>query len=417
MKRKATIPIGVALICTLFTGLALINPRPDDAETFAWDVVSRGDVRETIQASGEIQAKVRVNIGTNVAGEIKVIHVRDGEDVKAGQVLVSLDQERLKQQVLQAEALLDVARKDAARLEAAMRRARDSAARSAALFKEGLIPEEEYRQAESSRESAELTFESANANVTQNEANVAAMRDGFAKTVIVAPISGRVTALRAQTGEIAIPGTSNLPGATLMVISGMREMNAEIKVNESEVVRLKLGQTVQVNVESLPGRVFLGKVYEIASAAEQSGQNANLYTVKAALDRSNPDTRLLKPGMTARGTILTATVKGALRVPLQTVLERDGTLEEALKKGLLGPESRSVVMVVHDGRAVERTVRTGIANTQFYQVIEGLAEGDRVLTGPSRKLKELKDGARVILRKKSDTDVEHGAHGPEVAGP
>jgi HlyD family secretion protein len=205
---------------------------------------------------------------------------------------------------------------------------------------------------------------------------------------------------------------SNLPGATLMVISGMTEMNAEIKVNESEVVRLRLGQAVQVNVESLPGRVFLGRVYEVASAAEQSGQSANMYNVKVALGTSSPDTRMLRPGMSARGMILTADVKGAVRAPLQTVLERDGNLEDALKKGLLGPESRFVVMVMKDGKAYEQTVRTGIANSQFYEIVEGLSEHDKVLTGPSRKLKELKHGAAIVLRKKSDTDVEKEAHRP-----
>jgi HlyD family secretion protein len=388
----------------------------DDADAFSWDPVSRGELRETIQASGEIQAKTRINIGTNVSGEIKGIHVRDGQDVKAGQLLVSIDQVRLKQQLFQVEALLDVAQKDAARLEAAMRRARENSHRTESLFKDGLISDEDYRQSKLAEESAELSYQSAKANIVQNQANVAGMRDGLDKTTIVAPISGRVTALKAQMGEMAIPGMSNLPGATLMIISDMKEMIAEIKVNESEVVRLKMGQTVQVNVESLPGRVFLGKVYEIASASEQSGQNANMYNVKVALGTSNPDTRLLRPGMSARGVILTAAVKGALRVPLQAVLERDGSLDEAVKKGLLGPESRSVVMVLKDGRARERTIKTGIANTQFYEIEEGLSEGDKVLTGPSKKLKELKDGASVTLRKKSDTQVEKEVHQLQTTG-
>ena len=411
MTTKTIVPVGIALGCPVILSVGLMfGTAGDDAEAFSWDPVSRGELRETIQASGEIQSKTRINIGTNVSGEIKGIHVRDGQDVKAGQLLVTIDQVRLKQQLFQVEALLDVAQKDAARLEAAMRRARENTHRTESLFKDGLISDEDYRQSKLAQESAELSYESAKANIVQNEANVAGMRDGLDKTVIVAPISGRVTALKAQMGEMAIPGMSNLPGATLMVISDMKEMIAEIKVNESEVVRLKMGQTVQVNAESLPGRVFLGKVYEIASASEQSGQNTNMYNVKVALGTSNPDTRLLRPGMSARGVILTADVKGALRVPLQAVLERDGSLDEAVKKGLLGPESRSVVMVLKDGKAREQTIKTGIANTQFYEIEEGLSEGDKVLTGPSKKLKDLKDGAPVTLRKKSDTQVEKEAH-------
>ncbi len=410
------IPLLVALGCTLLLGVGLMFGKTGgDGEAFSWDRVSRGDLRETIQASGEIRAKTRINIGTNVSGEIKEIHVRDGQEVQAGERLVSIDQVRVKQQFFQGEALRDAARKDAARLAAAHRRAQESTRRTEALFAEGLVSDEDYRQAKLTLESAELSYQAAQANVVQNEANVAAMRDGLAKTVIVAPISGRVTGLRAEKGEMAIPGMSNLPGATLMVISDMKELNAEIRVNESEVVRLKLGQTAQVAVESLPSHVFLGKVDEIATAAEQSGQNANLYTVKVALDMSNPAAAMLRPGMSARGIVLTAHLTNALRVPLQAVLERDGSLEEALKKGLFGPESRSVVMVVKNGRTLERTVETGIANTQFYEIKSGLSEGEKVLTGPSKKLKELKDRTSVTLRRQSDTAVEEAARKRQTA--
>jgi HlyD family secretion protein len=410
MTTKKKVIGGIGLVCTLFLTLGLVFDRSaSDPESFTWEVVSRGDLRETIQASGEIQAKTRINIGTNVAGEIKGIHVRDGEDVKAGQLLVTIDQERVRQQLFQVEAVLDAARKDAARMEAATRRAHDSAARTRKLYEQGLVAEENYRQAALEEESAELSYAAAKANITQNQANVAAMRDGLVKTVLVAPIAGRVTALRAEMGEMAIPGMSNLPGATLMVISDMSEMNAEIKVNESEVVRLKVGQTVQVAVESLPGRLFAGKVYEIASTAEETGQNANLYNVKVALDMHSTDAALLRPGMSARGVVLTADVKNAIRVPLQSVLERDGTLDEAASKGLFGPETRSVVMVLNKGKAHERIVTTGIANTQFNEIKSGLAAGDKVLTGPSRKLKELKDGTAVTPRKLSDTEAEKKA--------
>jgi HlyD family secretion protein len=410
MTRQRKIQLGIAIGCGSLLSLGLMFGKGgDEGDTFSWDDVSRGELRETIQASGEIQARTRVNIGTNVAAEIKAIHVRDGQEVSVGQPLVSLDQVRVTQQLFQVKALLDAARKDAARLQAATRRAREVAQRNESLFKQGLISDDAYHQAQVDKESADLSYESAKANVSQNEANVAAIRDGLDKTQIVAPISGRVTALKAAVGEMAIPGTSNLPGATLMVISDMKELNAEIRVNESEVVRLKGGQPVQVNVESLPGHLFRGHVYEIASAADPSGQNANMYTVKVALDMSNPETAILRPGMSARGIILTAHVKNAVRVPLQSVLERDGTLEEALRKGLLSPESHSVVIVVRNGKAQEQTVRTGIADTQFYETVEGLSAGDRVLTGPSKKLKELRSGTAVTLRNKSDTEVEKDA--------
>ncbi len=402
---KTSIFIGGGVLLLLSLGLASTLSQGDET-LFSWDPITRGEIRETISASGEIQAKTRINIGTNVAGEIKERLVKDGQDVKAGDLLVVIDPVRLKQQLSQAEAVLEGARKDSERLEGACRRARENFKAMESLYRQGLLSSEDYRQSKLNCESSELSYAAAKANVSQNLANVAATKDGLEKTTIRAPIAGRVTSLKAERGEMAIPGTSNLPGAVLMVISDMHEINAEIKVNESEVVRLRVGQSAQVAVDSLPGRVFHGKVYEINSTAEQGGQDANMYKVKVALEMSSPDIARLRPGMSVRGTVLTAEAKSVVRVPLQAVQERDGTPEEARAKGLLNPESRSVVMVYRDGKAHERSIRTGIANSQYYEVLEGLAEGDKVVTGPLRKLKELKGEASVRLKKKSDAQLE-----------
>jgi HlyD family secretion protein len=241
--------------------------------------------------------------------------------------------------------------------------------------------------------------------VVQNEANWKAMQDGLSKATLRAPIAGRVTSLKAEKGETAIPGMSNLPGATLMIISDMSEMQAEIKVNESEVVRTKVGQTAQVSVESLPGKVFQGRVIEVATGTEKTGSDANLYKVKVLLMGQRSDLDNLRPGMSTRAVILTNEAKAVLRVPLQSVLEREGSLEEAQKQGLLAPANRNIVMVVKDGKASERQVQVGIANTQYFELKEGLTEGDKVLTGPIRKLKELKDKAQATLRARSDSEL------------
>lgn len=395
---------GAALAVLIALGVAFGGARDEDG-AYSWDAISRGDIRETISASGEIRAKTQINIGTSVAGEIKAILVVDGQNVKAGDLLVTIDQVRLREQVAQSAAALNAAQKDAARLAFAMKRAEESFGRYEALRRQGLISDEDYRQQKLSRESAELTYQAAQANVAQSRANLKAVQDGLSKATLRAPIPGRVTSLKAEKGETAIPGMSNLPGAVLMIISDMSEMLAEIKVNESEVVRTRVGQTAQVTVESLPGRVFQGSVIEVATGTEKTGTDANLYKVKVVLSGKREDLDNLRPGMSARAVILTHEVKGVLRVPLQAVLEREGSLEEAQKQGLLAPASRNIVMVFKGGKAEERTVQVGIANTQFFELKEGLAEGDKVLTGPIRKLKELKDKASVTLRGRSDSEL------------
>ena len=410
MTRKTKIILGAtsALLILLVLG-AVFGGSRDESNAFSWDVISRGDIRETITASGEIQARTKISIGTSVMGEIKALHVVDGQDVKAGDPLVTIDQERLKQGLLQAQAALEGVRQDADRLKAAKTRAEENFTRMERLYKQGLISDEEYRQARLNRDTSILSFRSAESNVQQSVANLASMRDSLSKSELRAPIAGRVTGLKALKGETAIPGQSNLPGAMLMVISDMSEIIAEIKVNESEVVRTHVGQVAQVMVESFPGRVFPGKVYEVATASEKIGQDANMYLVKVALDMKSPEVTNLRPGMSARAVVLTNEAKRVLRVPLQSVLEREGSMEEAQKKGLLSPEGRNVAFVVKDGRATERTVKTGIANTQFLEVKEGLSEGEKVLTGPVRKLKEMKEKATVKLRAKSDQELEEAA--------
>lgn len=286
-----------------------------------------------------------------------------------------------------------------------MRRAVDSFPRYESLRQQGLMSDEDFRQQKLAKESAVLSYSSARANVAQSEANLKGMQDGLSKATLRAPITGRITSLKAEKGETAIPGMSNLPGATLMIISDMSEMQAEIKVNESEVVRTKVGQTAQVTVESLPGKVFQGSVIEVATGTEKTGADANLYKVKVLLQGLRADLDDLRPGMSTRAVILTREAKGVLRVPLQAVLEREGNLEEAQKLGLLAPMTRNIVMISKGGKAEERTVQVGIANTQFFELKEGVAEGDKVLTGPIRKLKELKDKAAVTLRGRSDSEV------------
>jgi HlyD family secretion protein len=405
-SRKSKIIFGgiSGLAVLIILGLSLGGAKNEES-AFSWDAVSRGDIRETIQASGEIRAKTQINIGTSVAGEIKAIYVKDGQDVKAGDLLVSIDQERLKQGLAQAEGILDGARQDASRLEVAMRRSTDSFPRYEELRRQGLMSDEDFLQQKLTKDSAVLAYKSAKSNVAQNEANLKVMQDGLSKATLRAPIAGRVTSLKAEKGETAIPGMSNVSGALLMIISDMSEMQAEIKVNESEVVRTKVGQDAQVTVESLPGRLFQGKVIEVATGTEKTGSDANLYKVKVVLAGQRSDLDNLRPGMSTRAVILTHEAKGVLRVPLQSVLEREGSLEDAQKQGLLAPTTRNIVMRFKDGKAFEIPVQVGIANTQYFELKEGLAEGDKVLTGPIRKLKEIKDKASTTLRARSDSDL------------
>lgn len=316
-----------------------------------------------------------------------------------------IDSERIKQELIRSKAYYDVTSSQLELAKINQTRMDEVFVKNESLAKEGLISDEDFRQARLNRDAALLAVKSAHGAIEQALASVKALEDNLAKTKLVAPISGRVTGLIAEKGETAIPGQSNLPGANLMVISDISEIIAEVLLNESEVIRVMPGQSAQVTAESLPGKVFPGQIVEVATASQRTGQSANMYKIKIALDMDTPSSKELRPGMNATAVILAAEAKNVLRVPLQSVLERDSPIEEALKKGLFTPETRSVVMTEKDGRAIEIVVSVGIADNRNFELKAGLSEGDKVITGPFRKLKDLKNNDAIKLNMKSDTPI------------
>jgi HlyD family secretion protein len=403
-KTVALIGLGIVVLASIvIAGLSVLGNS--DSTLYTWDVIGRGDIQEVISASGHFSAKIKINIGTSVLGEIKELHVTDGQDVKAGDLLVTIDSERAHQEYIQTRAYLEVANSELERAGINQTRMDEIFARDESLAKAGLISDEEFRQARLNRDAASLSVKAAGASVDQAHASMKAMEDNLAKTKLVAPISGRVTGLIAEKGETVIPGQSNLPGATLMVISDMSEIIAEVMVNESEVIRIRVGQSAQVTAESLSGKIFPGKIVEVATASDRTGQSANMYKVKVALEMDAHSVGELRPGMNAKAVILAAEAKNVLRLPIQSVLEREGMIESAQKKGLLAPEMRIVVMTVQDGRAHEIAVSVGIANNRHFELDGGLGEGDKVITGPFRKLKDLQSKDSIRLMAKSDSEI------------
>ena len=224
------------------------------------------------------------------------------------------------------------------------------------------------------------------------------LSSGLSKTVIRAPMAGQVTGLKAEKGEMAIAGQTNLAGAVLMVISDLSEMMAELKVGELDVVKAKAGQPAEVSVDALPNRIFQGKVFTVASGTERPAgasfnntQEAQTYKVRIRLEGRPEDLAVLRPGMSARIAILTAERKSVLAVPLAAIQERD------TKAGGLGlmNGTRSVVFVVQDGKAQERPITMGLGTRRAAEVLEGLKEGEPVVTGPTKALPTLADGLAV----------------------
>jgi HlyD family secretion protein len=377
--------------------------RSGEAETlYTVETVKRQDLKESVTANGEIQALSRVNVGTTVSGEIMGIHVKDGQMVQKGDLLVTLDQERFKQDLNRAELSLRMARQDQQNAEATFQKHLGSFQRQQALYAQGLISVDQFQDVKLTKENADITLQRAKVAVQQAQSQVALAQDALEKTVLRAPMAGRITGLKAEKGETAIAGQTNIAGAVLMVISDMSEMLAESKISELEVAKLRPGQPAEIQVDAIPGMVFQGRVLNVATSADRastqsfnSNQEAQNYKVRVQITGSRTDLDRLRPGMSARVAVLANEVKQVVTVPLQAILERED------RSGGLGlmARSRSTVYVLKGEAVEERVLRLGATTRRAAEVLEGLKEGERIINGPPKGLNALAQGKKVKLAK------------------
>jgi HlyD family secretion protein len=417
--KKVLIGAGVAIV---LAGVVFLSMRPRGAGGTPVYVakVEAKDLEATVRATGVIAPAVKVNVSAEVAGRITELPVREGEAVRKGQLLVDLDAGPLAREVEALEASLRMAEIAVREQQVALRDAEATLARRRELHASGLVSREELDRAEVAAESARVRLEQIREQVTQARAGVEKGRDELAKTRLVSPMDGVVTELRAEKGESVVAGLMNTPGTVILVVSDMSRITGEFQVDEHDVASVKVGQPAKVTVEALEGKTLGGEVTEIRQTAiKQLASDVPTFTVKVALEDGHD---ALRPGMTARAVIETERRPNALSVPIQAVLtgeagkddEADATGSGAASakgeaaraegapavgtpaEGAKGEEAaREWVFVVDGGKARKRVVATGISDERRVELTSGVKAGEQVVTGPYRKLKDLKDGDAV----------------------
>jgi HlyD family secretion protein len=411
MRRRSVLLVGIVLIAA--AGWLAMRRGGGDGTIAEVSPVSRTPLLQSfVTASGEIVATRYADIGSASMGRLVSLSVREGDKVRAGQLLARIDPvqaassadaaaagltaleseaEGAATQIKASEADLAAAESRAAEAERQLKRARE-------LRGSGLIAQSEHDAAQANFETTTAQARAAEAairrieqmqaaaerRVAQGRADLARARDQLSKTDITAPIDGVVTRLEVEEGEMVVIGVQNQPGTILMTISDLSSINAEVKVAEADVLRLALGNPATATLEALPGHKFDGKVVEIgASALPQIGTQAAAreFKVKVRLDG---DLDVLRPGLTCDAEILVAERKNVLTVPLQAVVQRPGT----------GGTQQVGVFVVNDGVATFTPATTGIIGGLSVE-IDGLPEGAAVISGPFQTLREIHSGARV----------------------
>lgn len=411
MSRRSLTVLFVALVLVAL-GAAWWAGRGPARVTVDVDTARRqAQFRSTVTASGEIVASQYADIGSSVMGKIVALPVSEGDRVTAGQVLAQIDRVRAQsdaasafEQVKALEAEERAAKEqvraadaDAAAAEARLRDAEQLLRRRRELSAEQLVPASELDSAKAAFDAAQaqltaaraagdrarVNVETASRRALQARAQQLGAQDVLDKTSILSPIAGVVTRLRVRNGEMVVVGVQNQPGTTLMTISDLGAIDAEVKVAEADVLSVHRGQKATVTLEALPGKSFSGSVVEIgASALPVTGTAAaREFRVVVRLDSPDPG---LRPGLTGDAEIVTSERTNVLTVPLQSVVLRDS-----------GGAQKTGIFTVVEGAARFVPVVSGVIGGLDIEV-SGIDEGTTVITGPYQVLRGLTDGTLVV---------------------
>lgn len=419
MRRIGWVVLLLAMVLTVVT-LGLRRGNGSGTEVTAQPVEQAAVFRALVTASGEIVATRYADIGSNVMGKIVALPVKEGDRVRAGQLLARIDPVQARAEVSAARAAVDALAAEATAAERAVESARADLAgararanetsltlgRARDLHGNGLAPKAELDAAQAAADAADAQVRSAEAalaraqsgrnaaaqRIAQSRAQAERAQDVLGKTEITAPIDGVVSRLQVREGEMVVIGIQNQPGTTLMTVSDLSAIDAEVKVAEADVLRVAVGQPATVTLEAIPGRRFTGRVVEVgASALPVVGTQAAAREFRVVVRLDTADAAL-RPGLTCDAEILTDERKDVSTVPLQSVV-----LRPAPTPAGAAPADRTGVFLVKDGRAVFQPVTTGIIGGLAIEV-SGVEVGTPVVTGPFQALRGLQDGAPVRVR-------------------
>jgi len=380
------------LLAVTSIGLGALAPgcgRGAAVEVELGRVEKRPVFRSTVTASGEIVAERYADIGSSVMGKLVSLPVKEGDRVRRGQVVARIDSVPASSDRDAAVALVRAVDADQA---AARARAEDAAralARGRELRGQGLLPPADFDALQAAADAAAAQADAAARRATQARAQLARATDLLGKTEIVSPLDGTVTRLPVREGEMVVIGIQNMPGTTIMTISDLEVINAEVKVAEAEILNVKVGHPATVTLEALPGRAFAGEVVEVgASALPLVGTGAAAREFKVKVRVKDPQEGL-RPGLTGDAEILVGEAKDALAVPLQAVVLRGEAGRE--RPGVFVGEGKTARFV---------PVETGMIGGLEIEVKKGLEEGREIVAGPWQSLKDLQDGAAIRTARK-----------------
>lgn len=471
MKRKWKIALIILLVLLISGGVfASIKLNERGIVAVQTGRVVRQDITAIVTASGEIKPKNYINLSANVQGPLTDILVKEGDHVRKGQILAKIESTQAGADVTSQKAAISTALADSAAAESGLRALTDAIATAQAgldraqaeyertklnldryqqLFKDKLVAKQDFdqkkaefdtavagireaqtriAQAKSQEAQAREQLASAQRRVAQAQAGLTRISDVLEKHLVIAPLDGVVTNLPVRVGETVVPGIQNSAASTVMTVADMSLITAEVKVDETDIVNVKLDQPADITIDAIPNKVFKGHVIEIgdtailrstglaASESAVSSQEAKDFKVVIALDNPPDD---IRPGLSCTGKIVTASRHNVLTIPIQALTVRQkGDLAPQPKGGAqpvaqLDPATEKAnreelqgVFVIKDGKADFKKVETGITGATDIEVLKGLSDGEQIVTGSYKVIRTLRNDAKIKVENKTTPAVQ-----------
>lgn len=387
-----------AVLAALLVGLPLISKLTSgkDVEQVEVQKVELKLIRSSILAAGSLAYREQVQLRPEVIGQLIRLHVAEADRVKKGDLVITLDPKTYQAQVEQAEARVRMQEIAIERQRLLIKTLSDRFERQKTMFAKKLVDEDSFQAVESELSLARVDLRSLQESLTQARAALDQAEELLGKTRIRSPIDGVVIQIDVKEGETVIAGTTNIPGSTMMVIADPSETLTEVQVDEADIAQVHVGQRADIFAAAHPDTPLAGTVQSIASVARQIlGQASLSFLVKILLDEQ--DALVIRPGMSVRADIYTQSSAETLAVPVQAVLfdedleeDADGDADE--EKPAMDKTEQAYVLVMEDGKAVRKDVKTGISSDSDQEILGGLDAGETVISGPFRTLRDLHDG-------------------------
>ncbi|MFN9213349.1 MAG: efflux RND transporter periplasmic adaptor subunit [Gemmatimonadota bacterium] len=427
-KRMKWSLAGGAVLVVVLIAVAVGSKRGPKAVDVRVDAVQARDLVASVTASGQIQPRTKVAVSAEVQGRIVRLPVKEGDLVKVGQLVVQLDPQQFEGAVARAEASVAAGKAQLAQARANFLNADRQYVRSAEIRKQNpaLLSEDQVENLRTQMEVNKALLEAAQQQLEQALAGLKDARWQLSRTTIYAPMSGKITRLNVELGETAVPGTFNKDLGTLLTVSDMSVLETKVKVDETDVARIAIGDSAQVQIDAFPDTTFVGKVVKISNSsvkgASTTSASDQAIDYEVTIQLLNPPTET-RPDFSASAKIITARRQQVLSIPIIALTVREneelqkgdtavGLGKAAPAKQVGRKDVEGVFVVGADAKVTFRPVKVVIAGEKYFEVVSGLKSGERIVAGSYQAIRELKDGALI----KAQDEAAKGGKKPAGTG-